>query len=728
MSRTGSEAQPAGGLGEGSIEIARPLDAFAGPPHDEPARATHVLVVEDDVDQAELVQRVLERQSFRVTVVGGSAACFDEVAEHRHSIILLDYSLPRMNGLEVLTELRARGVSAPVVMVTAQGDERLAVESMQAGGMDFVVKTSGYLAGLPTVLRKVLTQHELALENERLHRETRQRLRDAEALVDLSRSISANLDLDVLLGVIGRAAARACDVERCSIFEYGDGRVRLLASQRADGTLDRAIAPACRGEAGCPVEDLPFLAPVFEDGEAVVIADASEDPRVFSSLGFGARALLVLPLVRQAAVSGALVLDSPAGEGSVAPARVVLATAVAGHVGLVLDNARLYGETQRALADLSAAQEQLVHGKALRALGELASGAAHHLNNLLAVIVGRCQLLLQSGQVPAARRPLEIIERSARDGAEVVRRIQQFSRTRQEDETEGIDLNQVVSDVVEMTRARWHDGAIAQGIAVKTTCELGAIPLVLGNPASLREVVTNLVLNAVDALPQGGSIRVHTWAEGDHVMLGVNDDGIGMSDDVRRRVLEPFFTTKGVKRTGLGLSVNFGIIERHHGELSIASAPGQGTAVTIRLPAVSGPAPLSTPAPAHGAAAQRRVLVVDDQLEVRQAIGELLESRGLSVTLASGGQDALAQLDAGLDPDVVITDLGMPGMTGRELAHAIKQRWRDLPVGLATGWGDSSRHTQDSETDFVMSKPIDLDRLLEEIERALAERRASASR
>jgi signal transduction histidine kinase/FixJ family two-component response regulator len=687
-----------------------------------------VLVVEDDADQAELVQRVLERQNFRVTVVGDSAACLEKVAAHRYSVILLDYSLPRMNGLEVLTELRARGVGAPVVMVTAQGDERLAVESMQAGGMDFVVKTSGYLTGLPSVLRKVLTQHELALENERLHRETRQRLRDAEALVDLSRSISANLDFDALLGVIGRAAARACEMERCSIFECRDGRVRLLASQRADGALDQGIAPACRGEAGGPVEDLPFLAPVFDDGAAVVIEDASADARVFSSLGFGANALLVLPLVRQAAVVGALIFDSVPDDGVVAPARLVLATAVAGQVSLALDNARLYAETQRALADLGAAQEQLIHGKALRALGELASGAAHHLNNLLAVIVGRCQLLLQSGQVPAARRPLEIIERSARDGAEVVRRIQQFSRTRQEDEAERVDLNQVVCDVVEMTRARWHDGAIAQGIAVKTTCELGAIPPVLGHSASLREVVTNLVLNAVDALPRGGNIRVRTWAEGEHVMLGVSDDGIGMSDDVRRRALEPFFTTKGVRSTGLGLSVNFGIIERHHGALSIASAPGQGTAITVRLPAVSGHASPAAPAPVRELPAERRVLVVDDQLEVRQAIGELLESRGLSVTLASGGQDALAQLDAGLDPDVVITDLGMPGMTGRELAHAIKQRWRDLPVGLVTGWGDSSRHTQDSETDFVMSKPIDLDRLLEAIDRAIGDRHAAAPR
>lgn len=261
----------------------------------------HVLVVEDDVDQAEIVQRTLERQSFRVTVAGDCAACFQAVAGHRDSLILLDYSLPRMNGLEVLTELRGRGVRSPVVMVTAQGDERLAIESMQAGGMDFVVKTSGYLSALPTVLRKVLKQHELALENERLHRETRQRLRDAEALVDLSRTITANLDLKLLLGVIGQAAARACDMERCSIFECRDGRARLLVSQRACGALDGEIAAAFRDEPGRSVAELPFLASALASGEAVLIQDASRDPLVPAGLGFRAETLVVLPLFRQAA-------------------------------------------------------------------------------------------------------------------------------------------------------------------------------------------------------------------------------------------------------------------------------------------------------------------------------------------------------------------------------------------------------------------------------------------
>jgi signal transduction histidine kinase len=341
-------------------------------------------------------------------------------------------------------------------------------------------------------------------------------------------------------------------------------------SQRALAPWTRAAA-AFRDEPGQPVAELPFLASAFAGEDAVLIEDASGDPRVPSGLGFGANSVLVLPLGRQASVGGALVLDTAAGDDPVVAARVVLATMVAGHVGLALDNARLYEETQRTLADLKEAQDRLVRGETLRALGELASGAAHHLNNLLAVIVGRCQLLLHSGKVPEAKRPLEIIERSALDGAEVVRRIQQFSRTRQADETQHVDINQVAADIVEMTRVRWHDGAVAQGIAIKTSCDLGVIPPILGNPASLREVVTNLLLNAIDALPHGGEIRVRTWAETEHVFLSVSDNGIGMGEDVRRRALEPFFTTKGVKSTGLGLSVNYGIMERHRRPVSFSA-------------------------------------------------------------------------------------------------------------------------------------------------------------
>lgn len=677
-----------------------------------PADGIRILVVEDDHDHAALVQRTLERQDFGVTVVGDGPACLEAVARQAYSLILLDYSLPRMNGLQVLAELRARGVWAPVVMVTAQGDERLAIESMKAGGMDFVVKTSGYLVALPTVLHKVLKQHELAAENDHLHRETQRRLRDAEALVDLSRALTWTLDLEALLNVVGSAAARACTMARCSIFDCRDGQARLLASQFTSGALDTTTFPSFRAPAGRPLGELPFLASALERREAIVIGDPARDPSVpLALLGFQAGTLLVLPLLRQDAAIGALVLDRSESGPPIAPSRLTLGMTVASQVALALENARLYVETERAFTELKEAQDRLVRGETLRALGELASGAAHHLNNLLAIIAGRAQLLLHTVETPDVRRPLQIIERSALDGAEVVRRIQEFARTRQSDDLELIDLNQVATDVIEMTRVRWQDAAVAQSISVQVTDDLGATLPVLGHAAALREVLTNLILNAIDALPNGGHIAVRTRTDGSAVVLTVTDDGVGMTEDVLRRAQEPFFTTKGVKSTGLGLSVAYGIVQRHGGELSLASTSGQGTTVTLRLPAAPDSA-LSASVPAPVAAETWRVLVVDDEAEVRRAVVDMLEAMGHTVIAARDGAEALAQLTAGAAPDVVLTDLGMPGMTGPDLARAIKARWPTLPVGLVTGWGQPAASDSKGAADFVMSKPLNFDRLL----------------
>jgi signal transduction histidine kinase len=505
--------------------------------------ALRVLVVEDAQDHAELIRRALRRQDppFDVTVVGDGFACLEAVAHQRYAIVLLDYSLPRMNGLELLGHLRPIGV--PVVMVTGQGDERVAVEAMAAGAVDYVVKTSGYLAALPTVLCKALKQHELAIENARLYEEAQRRLRESEAL----------------------------------------------------------------------------------------------------------------------------------------------------------------------LAELKAAQEHLVRGETLRALGELASGAAHHLNNLLAVIMGRVELLLLQVESGGFRRPLEIISQATRDGAEVVRRIQQFARMKPVSNPESLDLNDLAREVVEMTAVRWRDAARVEGIAIEVVCEVGQIPPISGHAASLREVITNLVLNAVDALPSGGRISVRTGADGDSVSLSVADNGIGMPEEIRRRAQEPFFTTKGLKSTGLGLSVNHSIVQRHGGEMTIASTEGRGTTVTIRLPIAIPPATEAPVAPAP-VPASLRVLVIDDEVAVRETIAELLAIDGHTVTQAAGGPEGLAQLEAGPLPDVVLTDLGMPRMTGTEVALAVKRRWSQVQVGILTGWGLAERGTmeQQAAVDFVLGKPVSL--------------------
>jgi len=246
-----------------------------------------------------------------------------------------------------------------------------------------------------------------------------------------------------------------------------------------------------------------------------------------------------------------------------------LLSALARQAAIALDNARLVGDLRRTLDDLRAAQETLVRGATLRAVGELAAGAAHHLNNLLAVVLGRTQLLLMKNPDAPSAISLRSIERAATDAAETVVRIQGFTRTAKRSEMVSFDLNAAVQEAIEFTRLRWQDEAQVKGAPIDVAFEQGSPPAISGRSAEIREVMTNLILNAVDALPAGGRIAVRTRGEPGRAVVSVSDSGIGMSGDVKRRVFEPFFTTKGVKRTGLGLAVAYGTIRRHGGQVEV---------------------------------------------------------------------------------------------------------------------------------------------------------------
>jgi CheY-like chemotaxis protein len=270
------------------------------------------------------------------------------------------------------------------------------------------------------------------------------------------------------------------------------------------------------------------------------------------------------------------------------------------------------------------------------------------------------------------------------------------------------DLNLIVAEVVETTTARWSEAARARGVSIDVVCEPGTIPSVVGHAASLREMLTSLLLNAVDALPEGGLVTIRTWAAGESVFVSVSDGGVGMTEEVRQRAQEPFFTTKGPKSTGLGLSVSGSIAKRHGGDLAIESAPGRGTTVTVRL-AGAQPEPSAGESSPGESTRSLSVLLLDDEDEVREVIALLLEADGHSVRQARVPSEALTQLAAGPLPDVVLTDLGMAEMTGWDVARAVKARWPGITVGLVTGWGDHAPPSAEARVavDFVVGKPID---------------------
>jgi CheY-like chemotaxis protein len=274
-----------------------------------------------------------------------------------------------------------------------------------------------------------------------------------------------------------------------------------------------------------------------------------------------------------------------------------------------------------------------------------------------------------------------------------------------------VDLNQLVHEVVELTRPRWQDEAQLRGSRIEMAVEPGVIGAAAGEPAPLREVLMNLLLNAADAIGQGGRITIRTWAKDDRVYCSITDTGAGMPEEVRRRALEPFFTTKGPKATGLGLSVAYGTVQRYGGTLTLESGEGRGTTVEVSLPAASASATMAKAVSAAPAAATLplRILVIDDELQVRSTLAEMLEEQGHSVTQAPGGREGLSYLEANPElVDVVISDLGMPDMTGWDVASALQGRWPRLPVGLITGWGETEITAEErGRVSFVINKPFD---------------------
>jgi CheY-like chemotaxis protein len=306
-----------------------------------------------------------------------------------------------------------------------------------------------------------------------------------------------------------------------------------------------------------------------------------------------------------------------------------------------------------------------------------------------------------------------VIERSAMDGARTVRRLQDFTRIRRDVPAVPVDLNEIVEQTLESTQFRWQQEPQSRGVAVQVETALGApLPPISGDPAELREALTNLVLNAVDAMPEGGVLRLASAVRDGEVEVVVSDTGVGIPEAIRHKIFDPFFTTKGPNGTGLGLSMTYGILARHGGRVAVESEPGAGTTFRLWFPVSDAPSP---PPPAGGRersarAAPLRCLVVDDERAVATVLGEMLDALGHRPTVVGSGAEAIARVVPGAF-DVVLTDLAMPGMTGWEVARAVKAAAPDTCVVLVSGFGVevSAEDRREHGVDLVLPKPLKLE-------------------
>ena len=369
-------------------------------------------------------------------------------------------------------------------------------------------------------------------------------------------------------------------------------------------------------------------------------------------------------------------------------------------------------------------EEQLFQNEKLRALAEMASGVAHDFNNALASILGNAQLLLFTVEDEEAKESLRVIEKVAKDSAQTVRRLQDFTRKRVHHELIKVDINSIIKDSIEITKPKWKDEVQSRGVRVEVVSNLEDVPLVSGNASELREVITNLIFNAIEAMPQGGKIEVRTFKKGKEVFVQISDTGIGIAEEARKKIFEPFFTTKPFTNTGLGLSMSYGIIKRFGGEIEVKSKVGYGTTFTIILPS-GGDGREEVVSPTTLKAGRKaRILVIDDEEFVRSVLARTLVQGNHQVTLAEDGEKGLQLFKKGTF-DIVLTDWGMPGISGWEVCRMIKKISPHTPIGMITGWGTEMSQSQIEEygLDFFISKPFDFNQILNVVTETMESKR-----
>ncbi len=374
------------------------------------------------------------------------------------------------------------------------------------------------------------------------------------------------------------------------------------------------------------------------------------------------------------------------------------------------------------LSELQKTQSQMIQQERLKALGQMASGIAHDFNNALAPIVGFSELILSNPDTlndrEKATRYLKLIHTAAKDAVSIVGRLIEFYRKRndQEDSFNAVDLCRIIEQCVSLTEPKWKNESLLKGASVKVELKLDPVPLVTGHESALREALTNLIFNAVDAMPQGGVLRFETQAKDDEILILVSDTGAGMSEEVQQRCFEPFFSTKGKSGTGMGLSMVHGIIRRHEGTIDVISVPSQGTTFTIHLPIHPTTLRKNVEEIASLPTRPLRILLADDEPLILEVVKVFLTQDGHTVETALDGNEALKKFQT--SPfDLLITDRAMPPLNGDMLIQKIKEISPKTPAIMLTGFADLMKEKGDHPKgmDLLIGKPASQESLRQAI-------------
>jgi signal transduction histidine kinase/ActR/RegA family two-component response regulator len=544
---------------------------------------------------------------------------------------------------------------------------------------------------------------------------TLQQLERLDLLRRITHAIAERQDLASIIQVVVRSVEDSLPADFVALCNHEPAarRITVVRVGARSHALAMDLAMAENAHISVDQNGLARCVAGAQVYESDIRASEFPFPRRLAGVGMGS--MVIVPLMAERDAVSAVLIVARRDTHAFSSGECEFLRQLCDQVALAANQARLHDSLQQAYEDLKRTQQAVLEHERLRALGQMASGIAHDINNAISPVTVYVEALLtyESGFSDRARRQLQIIQRAVDDVARTVARMGDFYRRKPaRQELSQIAAERVLREVLDLTRARWSDIALQRGVVIEPRIEVAAgDPAITAVESELREALVNLVLNAIDATPAGGRLWLRAgFAEDARVFVEVADEGVGMDEETRRRCLEPFFTTKGERGSGLGLAMVYGIAQRHGVAIDIRSTPGAGS--VFRLPF---PLPAAAP-PAAGTEVARtpartRILLIDDDPLLLSSLRDVLMREGHEVETANGGRQGvdafLEARDTGRPFPVVITDLGMPHFDGRAVASAISQVSPATPIILLTGWGQRLVASGEipPEVTAVLSKP-----------------------
>ena len=658
-----------------------------------------VLLVEKDNAIWHFVRNILKKEVYDLDFADDAKYALTKIQNNTTDLILFDCNSLGVNMSEFISLIRNLTDNVPgIIALTKNINDD--VDCTQPAVDDLITKPLNSTELQYRISRVFERRNMIDLLNKDRA--------DSEALLQISEAVSSTLSSREILHIIVKKVASLFDATRCSIF-------RVAHEEKSAQVIASHDNPDIELE--ITVDNYPEVKKALETGEMVIVQYILLDPLmkdVHENIqSLKNNAIVVIPIILKDNVIGTLFLRSVRDNKFFNEREIKFLKVVARIAANALDNAFLY-------ENLESTRLQLVQSERLRALGELATGVAHNFNNLLSGILGHTQMLLSKDIDASIRERLQIVEKLVLDGGEIVRRIQEFTRLRTTKDFSAVNLKDIINDVVRMTELKWSGGHNTSRIMLRVDANQMEIPIVDGNATELREVFINILFNAVDAMPNGGELRIRTETNGKNVFVYFSDTGEGMSEETRKRVFDPFFTTKGSKGTGLGMSVAYGIINRHNGQISIDSELGIGTTVTVQLPVSE--KVIKELECNYGLRREERarILLIEDHKITLDVLAENLVNLGYYVQKVESGMAGIKIFKGG-NYDIVITDVGLCDISGWTVSKKIKEISSHVPVVFITGWGNqlSSSQLKECGVDYVLTKPFKIEEISAIIKKAI---------